>query len=372
MNEFTKGGKMFEKKFISIGISLITLLIFIQCSSQEYTSAKLYIQQSEWEKAEEFLVQAMAVEPDNPEIPCQLGYHIYALQKKDWKMMNLSFDKALSIAPNKKIEIFGQPTTVKEFVDVARMQFWGEEYNKGVEEFNRYRTSKSDDKDIVLEKAINTFITASAIKPDEARTYTMLSTSYFFSGDTLETLKNILKAVELSPEDASINLTAGQIFMQKQEFEQALPYVKKAVELDPSNTKSIRNLAQIYYDTGDMEKSIETYEDAINKETDRKIKADLYFNLGILYNRVDNFEEAEFNFMNALDENPDDVEAIMGMAQVFENAERWRKAEKFYRELIAIDPDNPEHYRGMSRVKLQQGEPDQSKRYLDKAKALGG
>ena len=90
------------------------------------------------------------------------------------------------------------------------------------------------------------------------------------------------------------------------------------------------------------------------------------------YNKVDNFEEAEYNFMNALDENPDDIEAVMGMAQVFENAEKWRKAEKFYRELIAIDPENPEHYRGMSRVKLQQGEPDQSKRFLDKAKALGG
>ena len=88
--------------------------------------------------------------------------------------------------------------------------------------------------------------------------------------------------------------------------------------------------------------------------------------------RHENFEEAEYNFMNALDENPDDIEAVMGMAQVFENAEKWRKAEKFYRELIAIDPENPEHYRGMSRVKLQQGEPDQSKRFLDKAKDLGG
>ncbi|GIS73601.1 MAG: hypothetical protein CM1200mP10_31780 [Candidatus Neomarinimicrobiota bacterium] len=51
---------------------------------------------------------------------------------------------------------------------------------------------------------------------------------------------------------------------------------------------------------------------------------------------------------------------------------KWRKAEKFYRELIAVDPDNPEHYRGMSRVLLQQGEPDESQRYLEKAKRLGG
>ena len=155
--------------------------------------------------------------------------------------------------------------------------------------------------------------------------------------------------------------------MQKQDFDSALPYVKKAVELEPSNTQSIRSRAQIYYDMGQLEKSIQTQEVAIDKETDREVKADLYFNLGILYNRVGNLEEAEYNFMNSLDENPDDNEAVMGMAPVFENAKTWRKAEKFYRELISIDPDNPDHYRGMSRVLLQQGEPDESLRYLEKA-----
>jgi tetratricopeptide (TPR) repeat protein len=345
-------------------------VIFVGCSSQEYTSAKLYIQQQEWEKAEEFLIKAMDVEPENPEIPYQLGYHIYALQKKDWVRMNQSFDKALAIDPNKII--LEQGKTVKEFVVMARTQFWAEMYNKGVAEFNEYRAAPMDQKDVALKKAINTFEVSSTIKTDEAQTYTMLSTCNHLAGNTDKSENYILKAVGLSPNDANVNFTAGQIFMQKQDFEAALPYVKKAVELEPSNAKSIRNLAQIYYDIGKFEESIHTYEVAINKETDRKVKADLYFNLGILYNRVGNLEEAEYNFTNSLDENPDDIEAVMGMAQVFENAEKWRKAEKFYRELIAIDPDNPDHYRGMSRVLLQQGEPDESLRYLEKAKRLGG
>ena len=361
---------MFNKNYLSIVLSLTAILILIRCSSQEYTSAKLYIQQREWEKAEENLLKAIIVEPENSEIYYQLGYHIYALQKKDWKMMNETLDRALAIDPDKKI--LGGEKSLKEIINMTRKQFWSEVYNKGVEEFNNYRNGNMAGKDAELKRSINTFITSSEIKPDEAQSYLMLSTCTFYTGDQLESEKYILKAVELSPDDANINLTAGQIFMQKKELERALPYIKKSVDLDPSNTKSIRNLAQIYYDTGNMEKSIETYEDAINKETDREVKSDLYFNLGILYNRVDNFEEAEFNFMNALDEDPEDIEAIMGMAQVFEKAEKWRKAEKFYRELISIDPDNPEHYRGMSRVKLQQGEPDQSKRFLDKAKGLGG
>ena len=349
---------------------LFVAIIFVGCSSQEYTSAKLYIQQEEWKKAEEFLIKAIDVEPENPEIPYQLGYHIYALQKKDWQRMNESFDKALAIDSNKKI--LEQGKTVKEFVIMARTQFWAEMYNKGVVEFNEYRAVPMDQKDTALKKAITTFEISATIKTDEAQTYTMLSTCNHLAGNTDKSESYILKAVELSPNDANVNLTAGQIFMQKQEFETALPFVKKAVELDPSNTKSIRNLAQIYYDIGQLEESIQTYEVAIDKETEPKVKADLYFNLGILYNRVGNLEEAEYNFMNSLDENPDDIEAVMGMAQVFENAKKWRKAEKFYRELIAIDPDNPEHYRGMSRVLLQQGEPDESQRYLEKAKRLGG
>ena len=361
---------MLNKQRIWAAILGFAAVIIISCTSQEYTSAKVYIQQQEWNKAKEFLVKAIEVESENPEIPYQLGYHIYALQEKDWEKMNQSFDKALAIDPNKKI--LGQEKTVKEFVTMARTQFWAEIYNKGVMEFNEYRAAQMDEKDVALQKAITTFEISAIIKTDEAQSYTMLSTCNHLAGNTDKSEDYILKAAALSPDDANVNLTAGQIFMQKQDFEVALPYLKKAVELEPSNTKSIRNLAQIYYDMGQLEESIQTYEVAINKEMDSDVKADLYFNLGILYNKVGDLNEAEYNFMNALDENPDDIEAVMGMAQVFENAEKWRKAEKFYRELIAVDPDNPDHYRGMSRVLLQQGEPDESLRYLEKAKRLGG
>ena len=370
---------MLNKQRIRVVIFGLAAVIIVSCTSQEYSSAKLYIQQKEWAKAKEFLIKAVEVEPENPEIPYQLGYHVYGIQEKNWEKMNQSFDKALAIDPNKTI--LGQGKTVKEFVTMARYQFWGEMFNKGVEEYEEYFAAPMDEKDAALKKAITTFEISATIKTDEPRSYIQLSRCNNLAGNTDKSVDYILKAVALSPDDANVNLTAGRIFMQKQEFETALPYIQKAVELEPSNTQSIRNLAQIYYDlalldssryTERLEKSIQTYEVAINKETDNKVLADLYFNLGILYTKADNLEEAEYNFMNALDENPDDIEAVMGMAQVFENAEKWRKAEKFYRELIAVDPDNPVHYRGMSRVLLQQGEPDESLRYLEKAKRLGG
>ena len=55
---------MLNKQRIWIVHFWFAVVIFLGCSSQEYTSAKLYIQQQEWEKAKDFLIKAMDVEPE--------------------------------------------------------------------------------------------------------------------------------------------------------------------------------------------------------------------------------------------------------------------------------------------------------------------
>ena len=88
-------------KFI---VSTILGFYIIACSSQEYTTAKLAIQQSEWSKVEEWLPKAMAVEPDNPEIPIVYAIEVHA-RNGDWQGMYDMFQKALAIDANKKVEI---------------------------------------------------------------------------------------------------------------------------------------------------------------------------------------------------------------------------------------------------------------------------
>ena len=63
-------------------IAILTTLFFISCSSQEYTTAKLAVQQSDFKKAAEWLPKAMAVEPDNPEIPLVMAVEVYAQNGK--------------------------------------------------------------------------------------------------------------------------------------------------------------------------------------------------------------------------------------------------------------------------------------------------
>jgi tetratricopeptide (TPR) repeat protein len=354
-------------KYKPILFLTVLYLGFLGCASEELTSARLYIQQENWEKAEEYLVKALKVEPDNPEIPYQLGKLIYA-KRKDWEKMNEMFDLALNLGEEKVILEGG---TVKQYVEQSRSQYWANSFNKGVKTFNEFRKQSGDERNSTLEKSVLSFQEALLIDSSEPQTYPILATCYYELGKGDLAKDYAAKGAGLAGADFDANFTAGQIFSTLDDKKGGLKYFKKAVEIDPTNSSAIRYLAQSYYDLGEKEKSIDTYVVAIKNETDRTVKADLHFNLGVLYMQVGRFMDAEDNFMLAFDMNPDDIEALVGMAQTFETAEKWSRSEKFYKELIFLEPDNPEHYKGMARILLKQGKKDESEYYYNKSKRVG-
>ena len=341
---------------------LFICIFFVACSSQEYTTAKLAVQQSDWSKAAEWLPKAMAVEPDNPEIPIVLGVEIYA-RNENWVDMRTMFDKAMALDTNKKVEVRGVFLTVSEQVNNYIQYYWAEQFNAGVEIFKKIQEDP-DNKDEYLKNAIENFTSASAINPTDGQTYTTLSKCYFDLGDK-ETAVNLIKtAVEKNPDDFNANFSAGQILLKcEKPAEEALPYFEKSVQLDPSNSNALRELASLYYDIDQKEKSIDVFQNAINNEKDKIDKANLYFNLGVIHNQMQNFEEAEKAFDEAFYLNEDDYEAALGMASSYDGlgdkyfngedgfekdmdkAARWyRKAEKKIKVVKSIDFDNSAAY----------------------------
>ena len=74
---------MYYKELLKNTITVFVILFLWGCgSSAEYTTAKMAIQDEEWEKAEEFLFKALEVEPANPEVMVQIGYHVHARKKR--------------------------------------------------------------------------------------------------------------------------------------------------------------------------------------------------------------------------------------------------------------------------------------------------
>ena len=94
---------MYFRELIKNTVTIFAILFLWGCgSSAEYTTAKMAIQDEEWGKAEEFLLKALEVEPENAEVMVQIGYHVYA-KKEQWLEMNKIFNSALEVNPEAKI-----------------------------------------------------------------------------------------------------------------------------------------------------------------------------------------------------------------------------------------------------------------------------
>ena len=123
-------------KTIKSYFNILLVMVFFACSSQEYTTAKLALQQSDFKKAAEWLPKAMAVEPENPEIPIVMAIEIHAENEK-WTEMVKLFNRAMDINPDKIVEVRGSFIPVKDAVNNYVEFYWAKEFNAGVEQFKK-------------------------------------------------------------------------------------------------------------------------------------------------------------------------------------------------------------------------------------------
>ena len=217
------------KQLLCIG--LISVVLWGCGSSAEYTTAKIAIEEENWVKAEEYLIKSLEVEPDNPEVMVQLGYHVHA-KKREWAKMNDLFDRAVGVDPAAKMN--SRP--ISEIVKNYRAMFWAESYNSAVRKFNGYKGS--NDK-LELNEAIDLFNQSVEIDPSEGQTYAILATCYYELGDNESAISNGKKASELLPNEFQPNMTLGQILSFSGNKEEAIGYIKKAIEIDPTSSNAI-------------------------------------------------------------------------------------------------------------------------------------
>ncbi|MHA1739430.1 MAG: hypothetical protein ACTSWD_12645 [Candidatus Heimdallarchaeota archaeon] len=95
------------------------LALIISCASESLTSAKLYLQRGDLDNAEIYLVKALKIEPDNPEVPYLLGEFIYG-PKGEYENMDEMFVKAMELGPDRVILNGGR---VRDYVAQSRRKY---------------------------------------------------------------------------------------------------------------------------------------------------------------------------------------------------------------------------------------------------------
>jgi tetratricopeptide (TPR) repeat protein len=303
------------KFFVALALFLGLLFSGYQCASTEITSAKLYIQQKNWDKAVDVLNKEVEKNPKSDEGYYLLGY-VYGEQGKYSEMVK-AFDNSLGVS-NK---------FAKEITD-TRKAHWVTNFNRGVNSFQQgNKTNDPDSITIFYNRAISEFNTASVIEPDSAETYKTLAVVYLSKGDNDSAIPPLEKIIKM--EDALEGYRfLGEIYYvkglnlknqdkedeAKLNFEKALDILKKGNELYPDDQEMSLALSNTLINLGRPQEAISLFKKAVEDNPNDKYNR---YNYGVVLLSVEDYENAEAQFLEAIELDPEYSNAIFNLGVTY-------------------------------------------------------
>jgi len=289
--------------FAILALFLTSIFIFtgFQCSSQEMTSAKLYIQRSEWASAEKSLIQEVAKNPQNAEAWYLLG--TTRMQLINYMGAIEAFDNSLK-----------NSNEFAEKIAQAKKYIWGQSLNAGVNYFNKSISASADSAALLRKQAIEYYNTALYVNPDSVITYQNLAVAQHANGnydDEINTLKEGLKHKQTSTLYTSLinaYLTkaqnaeaAGDKQVANQNYDEAIKAIIDARKIAPEDNDLLATMIDIHIRIGKANEAKPYIREAVAADPNNKV---YQYNLGVLLMQTDSLEEAIKHFEAALKTDP--------------------------------------------------------------------
>ncbi len=310
-------------KLTKLAMFLLLALWTVACNSPEFTSAKMYVNENNLEKAEEFFKMAMNIEPENALVPYLLGKEVYYEQGRYEEMLDM-FEEALRRNPDQNLESFYTVDdkwirTVSDAIVLYRDAAWSKIFNSGVDSY----------KDQDFESAISSFELALRMLPDNGDTYGTLANLYMVQGEKGKAASTIQKGIEVAPENCNVVQAAADIYSRNNEQERAAEMYQKALGICDNPGPILRKLIQTYIDLKDYDQAIETSMQAMREYPN---DPDIYYNVGVLYQILANdvFEPARREYLSIIESSERDQDKLSDIYNQFMECRRHYNEAKDY------------------------------------------
>ena len=381
------------KKALSILVvlSMVLGLSAFQCSSTELTSAKLYIQQKNYDKAKNALEKEVNKNPKSDE-----GYYLLGFingEEGDLEAMIENFDKSLAIS-NK---------FAKNIEDSRKYQ-WQDNFNKGVGLFNRgTKVTSKDSSKMYFDKSAERFVNCTIVEPDSAGPYQNMVYSLINAGREDEIEKPLLKVIELNKaasayvdlskvynNDAIVLMNSFKDTKNVDDsikamamYDKEIKLLEEAQALYPDDSKILAQLSNAYVDANKMDVAMETFKKGIEKDPTNEVYR---YNYGVLLLGADQFEGAAEQFNKAIELKEDYTSAYYNLGVTYlkwgaslqekaieEESEDLTYKEKFgmavapLNKYLETNPEDASIWNYLGKVYANLGQNDKSKEAFDKA-----
>jgi len=365
-----------KKQMLLVVIVVFLVLITIGCENTYITSAKVYMQQKQYDKAIEMCETAISQTPSNPDAYFVLGKAHY--QKGNHRQMNEAFKKSLEIDPKNANEI-----------EYFRSQAYRDLFNRAAQlsENQKY------------EEAAEKYKLATDIIPERPEAYLNLAVTYLQADNDSMAVETYKAALKEMPDSLRFAYNLGLTHYNNGNYEQAIGAFNRVVEKSEASSElyfeSLFNMANAYAMMKQEDKALEIYEQALKNDPENTM---ILFNMGRMLLIQESYEKAIEVLEKVLAKNPDDYDANFAIGTAYlqinnelidifnkkvdnmsesETKERreemdvnFKKALPHFEKAVEMKPDNSSAWQQLGTVYVRLGETKKGEEAFAKSDEL--
>jgi len=187
-----------------------------------------------------------------------------------------------------------------------------------------------------LDSALNIAFSAIRLDSTNSSFYIKLSDIYFAMANADAAEEMLDKAIALDNKNNEAYLKLAELHFLLQDYNLAQNDIKKAIEIQTHNPKAYFISAWIFREQGDTLAAVRNYLIATDQNSDY---FDAYMELGVLYHSKKDPVALDY-YNNALNINPNNVQALYNIAMFYQETGNYEKALEKYRMILQLEPKN--------------------------------
>lgn len=207
-------------------------------------------------------------------------------------------------------------------------------------------------------------LTSCATTPNKEDTITAgahlkLGEAYFSKGELTGASIEFQKALELDPRQKGSLYALGIISTRFGKYDEAISYYKQAISIDPKYSEAMNSLGVAYMETEKPDEAIKYFNMALNNPlyvTPEKP----YSNIGLVYYKKGDYQNAEDAVKKALVRNPNSPVAIYIQGLLYLKRGDDDAAIKKFTKALTIEPDYLDARWELANAYVRSGEQDKA------------
>ncbi|MGC8745436.1 MAG: tetratricopeptide repeat protein [Candidatus Saccharicenans sp.] len=175
-----------------------------------------------------------------------------------------------------------------------------------------------------------------------------------------------LDSVDLNPYRCLSDcfLMLSQIELEKKNYQPAVKFCEEALKINPDDFEALNLKAIALRRSGEVDKSVAIYQFILKNDYQPSV---VLFNLGIAYSKLNQLQEAEKAYQEALRRSPVMVEAHNNLGEIYLREGRLEEAEREFQKAVELAPEFALSYSNLADLYLRLKQLKKAQYYVERA-----